>query len=183
MNSPSFSKMSLIATDGGSLGTLGLCSPRSPRPHSCYQALPLSAQNTLFHYCAILFLQRALKLCQQDDADDAIIARATGFANLETEEKLTPDHMFNCASTGKAMTCVTVSKFEVDHKVSIWDLTVPEAWPYNQPYMDVVRLPSIVHISLCTDHGRLSTWMEARQSTRLCSDGRRHRRRTSHENK
>ena len=36
------------------------------------------------------------------------------------------------------MTCVTISKFEVDHKVSIWDLTVPEAWPYNQPFMDKV---------------------------------------------
>ena len=54
-----------------------------------------------------------------------------GMANLETNDKMTPAHKFNTASTGKAITCAAISAYDA----GIWDMTVPEAWPYNLPYV------------------------------------------------
>jgi len=60
----------------------------------------------------------------------------TGYARIEGDnwEHMTIEHMFNTASTGKAMTCFAVTLFE-EYLGEIWEMTVPEAWPYNQPYI------------------------------------------------
>ena len=54
----------------------------------------------------------------------------TDLANMR--ERMTVDHMFNCASTGKAMTCVVISEYGKQISQDIWDMNMPDAWPYNQ---------------------------------------------------
>ncbi|MFD2554385.1 serine hydrolase domain-containing protein [Sphingobacterium tabacisoli] len=75
----------------------------------------------------------------RNSMEDIVYQNASGFANVETKERATPDHLFRLASMSKQHTAIAIMKLIQDGKVGIDDLVfgpggiLKSLWPTVGP--------------------------------------------------